>query len=155
MWNHDWTALILRRLKLESVRSGRFIMKTRVLFLTICTFLAYMYLRSPARSHALFLFLRQYRRSSNGCSATSSRRSFQPSSASDELQQRRDVNQSSHSSGTQGFSNPCWLNRHLRCSAAARPASHRIHTLPSRPLCPHLPSSSTQRALRPRVFCLL
>ena len=101
MWNHDWTALILRRLKLESVRSGRSIMKTRVLFLTTCTFLAYMSLRSPARSYALFLFLRQRRRSSNGCSATSSRRCFQPSSASDQLQQHRDLNQSSHSLGTQ------------------------------------------------------
>jgi hypothetical protein len=28
IWNDDWTALILRRLKLESLRSGRFIMKT-------------------------------------------------------------------------------------------------------------------------------
>ena len=56
MWNDDWLALILRRLKLGSVPSGRFIMKTRVLFLTIWTFLAYMYLRSPARSRALFLF---------------------------------------------------------------------------------------------------
>ena len=56
VWNDDWPALIIRRLKLEPVPSGRFIMKTRVLFLTICAFLAYMYLRSPARSHALVLF---------------------------------------------------------------------------------------------------
>ena len=56
VWNDDWPALIIRRLKLEPVPSGRFIMKTRVLFLTICAFLAHMYLRSPARSHALVLF---------------------------------------------------------------------------------------------------